>query len=346
MKKHIYLLILLIFIVFFFFGCGNGEENGEKEKSDNNEITTEQKKNEEIYGIDSLRIATGGTGGTYFPLGGNMAHVLKEMLNLDVSAITSHASIENMKLLHKKDVQLAFTQTDIAFFAKEGSMMFEGNKVEGVQAIGSLFPEAIQIITRADSGIKRVDDLKGKTVAVGKRESGTHIQAKQILELYGISLEDIDAKYVSFDDAATGLQDETMDAAFITAGVPTGAVEGLAATTEITIIPLDDKKLESFISKYPYYVKYTIPAGTYDDIETNIDTVAVKSMLVVDKDLPNELVYDITKTIFENKEKLGHVLGENINIESVLSGLTLDIHPGAKKYYDERGITKEEKHTP
>ncbi|MBO8178135.1 MAG: TAXI family TRAP transporter solute-binding subunit [Bacillus sp. (in: Bacteria)] len=291
--------------------------------------------------VDFISIVTGGTGGTYYPLGGIFAKLISDETDIEANAVTSGASAENMATLKAGDAEIAFTQSDIATYAVEGKLMFEGNKVENVKAIGTLYPETIQIVTTKKSGIKSVEDLKGKVVSVGEAGSGTRANAEQILEVHGLTLDDLQVRNLDFGDSTTGIQDGTIDAAFITAGTPTGAVEGLAATEDIVIVPIAEDKINEIIEKYPYYAKDEVPAGTYG-IEEAAPTVAVQAMLVVREDLSEDVVYNITKAIFDNAEEIAktHAKGEFIKAEDALQGLGVELHPGAKKYFDEKGISQ------
>ncbi|MBS4193679.1 TAXI family TRAP transporter solute-binding subunit [Lederbergia citri] len=337
-RKSLFLgAALIIMLSIFLTACGGS--NKESENKNGNKGTENADNGKKDYGIKFLSIATGGTGGTYYPLGGNFASMIQDATGIESNAVTSNASAENMALIKKKEVEVAFTQTDIATYASEGTMMFNGEKVDNVRGLGTLYPETIQIVTTSKSGIKSVEDLKGKSVSVGEAGSGTRANAEQILEMYGMTVDDVKARNLSFDDSTTGIQDGTIDAAFITAGTPTGAVEGLAATEDVVIVPLDADKIDALIDKYPYYAKETIPTGTYASVKNDIDTVAVQAMLVVQSDLTDDLVYDMTKAIFENTDKIGHAKGKLIKTENALNGMGIEIHPGAKKYFDEKGVS-------
>lgn len=334
-KRKIFLgTVLMLVLSLVLAACGGGG-NGDGDKESKGD-----KGDKKDYGIKFLSIATGGTGGTYYPLGGNFANLIKDATGVEANAVTSGASAENMALIKKEEVEVAFTQTDIATYATEGTRMFDGDKVENMKGLGTLYPETVQIVTTEKSGIKSVEDLKGKTVSVGESGSGTLANAEQILEVHGLTLDDIKARNLSFDDSTTGIQDGTIDAAFITAGTPTGAVEGLAATEKVVIIPLADDKIDALIDKYPYYAKETIQSGTYGS-DSEVNTVAVQAMLVVRDDLSDDLVYEMTKAIYENTDKIGHAKGELISAEKALDGMAIDLHPGAKKYFDEKGISSE-----
>ena len=203
-----------------------------------------------------------------------------------------------------------------------------------------MYPETIQIVTLADSGIESVEDLKGKKVSVGAPGSGT-MYAEQILEVHGMTMDDIQAQNLDFGESAGGLKDGNIDAAFITAGTPTGAVEEISATNDINIIPIEQEKVDALIEKYPYYAADTIAAGTYSGIEADVNTVAVMAMIAVSKDLSDDVVYDLTKGLYENVDKITHE-SRFISLESALDGIdTSLLHPGAEKYYSEKDLLSE-----
>ncbi|WP_134685724.1 TAXI family TRAP transporter solute-binding subunit [Brevibacillus migulae] len=286
-----------------------------------------------------LIIATGGTGGTYYPLGGGMADQITKNVGVTATAQSTGASAENMRLIRDQGADIAFTQSDIAEYANKGTAMFEQDgKIETFQAIGALYNETIQIVVSPDSGINTVADLKGKRVSVGAPGSGTEKNAEQILEAYGLKFEDVQLQRLSFADSAKAIQDGQLDAAFQTAGTPTAAITELAATKGVKIIPVDADKIDAIIAKYPFYTKDTIPGNTYQTVSQDVTTVAVKSMLVVRSDLSEDLVYKITKSIYENVDKLGHAKAKEIKLENALSGVSLPVHPGAKKFFDEKGV--------
>ncbi|MFS0673283.1 TAXI family TRAP transporter solute-binding subunit [Ornithinibacillus sp. 179-J 7C1 HS] len=289
-------------------------------------------------GSTQLSMLTGGTGGTYYPLGGEIAGIISDETDLDVTPSSSSASADNIAALQENEADIAFTQTDVMANAVEGTNSFEGNPVDNVLAIGSLYPETIQIVTTADSGITSVEDLAGKRVSVGAPGSGTYVNAQQILEIHGLDIEaDIEPQSLDFDESTDGLQDGNIDAAFITAGTPTGSVEGLAATTDITIVPIAQDKIDALVADYPYYAADTIPAGTYG-LESEVTTVAVLAMLAVTDSLSEDEVYEMTKAIYENADKITHAKGALITKESALDGIGIDFHPGAEKYFKEEGL--------
>jgi TRAP transporter TAXI family solute receptor len=325
---------LLVVLSMVLAACGGNSSEGTGGSTDKDSNAGESDKPEFIS------ILTGGTGGTYYPLGGAFANIISDETGIETNAETSGASAENMTTLKDNNAEIAFSQTDIAAYATEGKLMFESGKIDNVQAIGTLYPETIQIVTTEKSGIKSVADLKGKKVSVGAPGSGTNPNAEQILEMYGLTFDDIDKKDLSFDESTAGIQDGNIDAAFVTAGTPTGAVEGLSATEDIVIVPIEQDKIDALIEKYPYYIQDEVPTGTYGLAEA-VPTVAVQAMLVVRDDLSEDVVYDITKAIFENLDKVTHAKAKLIKAENALNGVGIDVHPGAQKYFDEKGITAE-----
>jgi uncharacterized protein len=331
-KKFLFTTAFLLAFSMILAACGNNETSSGSEEGNGESEKQEAPK--------FLSVLTGGTGGTYYPLGGSFAEIISDETGIDTNAETSGASAENMTTLKDGNAEIAFSQTDIAAYATEGKLMFEGNVVDNVQAIGTLYPETIQIVTTAKSGIKSVEDLKGKKVSVGAPGSGTNPNAEQILEMYDMTFEDIEKKDLSFDESTAGIQDGTIDAAFVTAGTPTGAVEGLSATEDIVIVPIEQDKIDALIEKYPYYIQDEVPKGTYG-LEAAVPTVAVQAMLVVRDDLSEDVVYDITKAIFENLDKVTHAKAKLIKAENALKGVGIDVHPGAQKYFEEKGIKAE-----
>lgn len=331
---------LLLLLALFLVACGDKDEgNKESEGSEGSEGS--ENADGDAEKPEFLSMLTGGTSGTYYPLGGAMAKIITDETDIQTDALSSNASADNVIALQEEDAELALVQTDVMADAVEGINAFDGNPVDNVLALGSLYPETIQIVTTKDSGIKSVEDLKGKKVSVGAPGSGTYINAKQILEVHGLSMDDIDASNLDFGESTGGIQDGNIAAAFITAGTPTGAVEGLSATADVTIVPIEQDKIDALIEKYPYYAADSIATDAYGFLEDEVNTVAVLAMIAVSKDLSEDVVYDITKAIYDNTDKIAHAKGEFITIESGLDGIGIDLHPGAAKYFKEQGIEVE-----
>ncbi|TFZ39471.1 TAXI family TRAP transporter solute-binding subunit [Soehngenia longivitae] len=330
MKKNLSLLLAMILIVSLVGGCSSGGDDTNGDAGS---------KPENIF----ISIATGGTGGTYYPLGGAIAKIFNENVEgVTANAQSTGASVENINLLSQGEAEVGFVQNDVTYYAWTGTETFQDKeKVTNIRGMAMLYPEVIQIIATKDSGIKSVEDLKGKKVAVGAPGSGTEVNARQILAEYGITYDDLGkADYLSFNEASDQLKNEQIDAAFVTAAIPTSAVTEVTQTADIVLVSLDKDKIESLKEKYPFYTEVTIPKDSYRNQTEDVVAAAVMAMLIVPEDLDEDLVYNMTKSIFENRQVIidTHDKGNDIKLETALEGMPIDLHPGAEKYYVEQGI--------
>ena len=333
MKKNKFLLFMVLSVFALILAACGGDDEESKDSTDTSTGSEDTATETPDYGVDFLSVLTGGTQGTYYPLGGTFAELITNETGVKATAEVSQASAANMTALQNGEGEVAFVQTDIAFYATEGIEMFK-EPIDTVSALGALYPETVQLVTLADSGIKSFEDLKGKKVSVGAPGSGTYANAEQLLGIHGLTMDDIEAQNLDFGESTDGLQSGQIDAAFITAGYPTSAVEALNATNPVTIIPVSAEKAADLIAKYPYYAVDTIPAGTYGLAE-EVPAVSVLAMLAVKKDLSEDLVYAMTKAIYDNTDKIAHAKGEFIKAETGLDGIGIEVHPGAQKYFDE-----------
>lgn len=318
LKKYSLLLVLLLAVGTILAACGNSDSGGDGEW------------------VKDVTILTGGEQGVYFPLGGAMARIISDNVEgVTATGVTSGASVVNSNDINDGKAELGLVQNDIAFYAHEGSNMFE-DVTNNFYGIATLYPEVVQIVTSADSGIQTVEDLRGKRVAVGDQGSGSEANAKQILDAHGITYDDLNIEFMSFGDAAGGIQDGNIDAAFITAGTPTGAIEALKASREVRIVSINPDKIKELTEKYPYYTHFDLPSSVYGT-SSDATTVAVQAMIIVSKSLPEDQVYEMTKAIFENLDVIEatHARGKDITLETALDGMSIELHPGAKRYFDE-----------
>ncbi|MDR1701393.1 MAG: TAXI family TRAP transporter solute-binding subunit, partial [Sporomusaceae bacterium] len=223
MKKHLWILVACLMVAVLVAGCGGGTADKKQEAA--------APAAEKVF----INIASGGTAGAYYPLGGALAEIMnKNIPGMNASAQSTGASVANINMLKDGQVDLAFIQNDITYYALNGTEMFKDKKVEGLKGIAVLYPETIQIMALESSGIKTVADIKGKRVAVGAAGSGTEANARQILEAHGITYNDISVQYLSFAEASDGIKDGNVDVGFVTAGFPTAAVQDLGASQKIT----------------------------------------------------------------------------------------------------------------
>ena len=286
-------------------------------------------------GKQFLNIATGGTAGTYYPLGGALAELLNQNIQgMNASAQSTGASVANVNMLKDGSVDIAFIQNDIAYYAAEGKEMFKDNKVESLRGLAALYPETIQFVTTQDKGIKSIADLKGKKVAVGASGSGAEANARQILNAYGITYDDIDVQYLSFGEAASALKDGNVDAGVVVAGFPTAAIQDLAANKSAQIVNIDPQVVEKLKAEYPYYTAMTIPAGTYPGQDADVSTVAVKCVIVTTDKMSDDLGGQVVKAIYEHLDRMkaAHAVGKYITKDTALEGMSIKMNAGAERY--------------
>ena len=289
----------------------------------------------------SLTLGTGGTTGTYYAVGGVMSTVLGDKLSLSSLTVTSTgASKANIQLIDDGEADLAIVQNDVMYYANTGTDLFEAEgKYDSFSAVCGMYDETVQLIT-TNANIKSVEDLKGKTVCVGDAGSGTEFNAKQVLDVYGLSFDDIKVVNASFGDSTDSLKDGKIDAAFIVAGAPTTAVVDLSTSADVYIIDIDDEHSSKLMEDYPFYTKTTIPAGTYDGQEEDAQTVSVRATLIASNELSEDVVYELVKAMFDNKDALiaGHEKFNNLKLEEATAGISVPFHAGAVKYFQEQNI--------
>ena len=291
----------------------------------------------------STGIATGGTSGTYYSFSNTLAQTMnskyKDQLNLTVES--TGASKANIQLVDGGDDDIAIVQNDVMYYAYSATDMFEGEKpINTFSAIASCYPEAIQIVS--NKNINSISELKGKKVSVGDAGSGTEFNAKQILGVYGIDIEnDIVKNNQSFADSCDSIKNGTIDAAFVTAGAPTAAVSELATSYDFNILSIDNDKLNQLLSQYKYYTKEVIPANTYSCVKNNVTTVAVMATFIANNKVSEDTIYTFTKSLFEDKNEFQHPKAALLDPNRGISGISIPFHPGAKKYYEEIGLKVE-----
>lgn len=286
-------------------------------------------------------LATGGTGGTYYPFGGAIANIWNTKIeNMNVTAQATGASAENLRLINKGEAEYAIVQNDVMDYAYNGTDLFAGEKLANIMTIGTLYPEVVQIAVSKDSGIKSIADFKGKRISVGDAGSGVEFNAKQIMEGYGLTFDDIKKSNLSFKESAEGIQNGTLDGCFVTAGVPNAALQELAFTAGLTLVPVDGEAAKKICEKYGYYTQTTIPGGTYKGTDDDTPALAIKATLAVSSKLDEQTVYEMTKALFENLDELAtaHAKGKEVSAKAAVTGVSVPFHPGAKKYFKEIGL--------
>ncbi|MEM7711834.1 MAG: TAXI family TRAP transporter solute-binding subunit, partial [Pseudomonadota bacterium] len=250
---------------------------------------------------DQLSIATGGTGGVYFPMGGGLAEVINNHVEgFSATAEVTGASVENMGLIATGDADLAIALADTVQQAYEGTGRFDGQQLAMTRAIGSLYANIVQIVTTADSGIESLADLAGKRVSVGAPGSGTEVNAQTLMEANGLSFDDITAERLNFNETADALANGDIDAGFWSVGAPTSSILNLATTNDIRMISLTEDQIAAAEAADPVFAPLSLPGGTYEGVADDVTTVGVPNVLVVSSEMDEETVYQITKAMYEN----------------------------------------------
>jgi TRAP transporter TAXI family solute receptor len=307
-------------------------------------------------------IATGGTGGTYYPLGGVLAQAMSnKVADIIVTAQSGNASVANCNLIGAHEIESAFVQNNVAFAAYTGTAQFEGKPVKNIRGIASLYPETIQIVARADAGITTASDLKGKKLVPGDMGSGTEVDCQNVLKGYNLTYKDFaNVDWLGFSGAAQRLKDKQADVAFITAGWPTSSITELATQTGVQLVAIEPEMVKKLIELYPFYAPVTIPAGTYPGVDKDVPTITTMAQWVVDAKVSDDVVYQLTRALWEKGKFVlrksegqaadapsgaeimaqAHEKGKDVTLATALSGMAIPLHPGAEKFYREKGLIK------
>lgn len=296
---------------------------------------------EDVGDMDAefITIATGGSSGVYYQIGATMADLLAEELGSDTSVQATGASAENINLITDDNAELAFTMGDATVQAVEGTGPFEDDPRDGLLAIAALYPNTVQLIASESSGIESVEDLEGRTVAVGDLGSGVELNSQMVLGAYDMDYDDIDADYLDYAEATDQMANGHVEALFATSGLPNPALTELETSTDFNVIPIDGDGRDNLLSEYEFFEEATIPADTYQD-QDDVETVSVTNHLLASAELSEDAVYDITQALFENLDSIhnSHTEAENITLDSVAEGLVVPLHPGAEQYYQEQDV--------
>ena len=284
-------------------------------------------------GSGSLVWDAGGTGGTYFPLSNEVKQIVESETDFSLQVRSTGASVENVGSLADGSADFALIQNDIASFAKngEGIDAFEGNAVESLRGVGTLYPETITVVTPGDSDIGSISDLSGATINTGDLGSGTQVDALTILEAVGVS--DFTEQNTDFSQAAEQIQNGDIDAAFIVGGWPVGAIAELAETSSIGIVAIDGEERQQVKEAASFFADDEIPGGTYAGIEEAKPTVAVQAMIASTTEVSEDTVETVTAALFDNVSDLT-IKTEFITPDSALEGMPIELHPGAAAYFE------------
>ncbi len=289
-----------------------------------------------------ITVATGPTSGLYYPIGGAFSNVIKKA-GYKASAQATGASVENINLILQEDADLAITMSDSVAQAYDAFGAYEGKKpAKTLRALLGLYPNYVQIVTTEKTGIKKFEDLKGKRVGVGAPNSGVELNARMMYEAHGMSYDDSKVDYLNYGEAIDQMKNGLVDAVFVTSGIPNATIMELGTVAKTVLIPIEGKALENLKKKYPFFVEATIPADTYDTAK-DTTTATVRNIMLIRESLPDDVVYDIAKNVFENMKDIqaSHsTAAKHISLENSQIGVKIPFHNGAIKYYKEKGIIK------
>ncbi|MGY6565033.1 MAG: TAXI family TRAP transporter solute-binding subunit [Halomonadaceae bacterium] len=293
-----------------------------------------------LAAAQQLSIATGGTGGVYYPIGGGFAEMInKHIEGASATAEVTGASVENMGLIMRGDADLALALADTVYQAYNGTGDFEGRQIENTRALASVYPNAVQLVTLADSDIQSLEDLRGKRVSVGAPGSGTELNARALLEANGITYDDFRPQRLNFNETADAIRDGDIDAGFWSVGPPTSSILNLAATRSIRLIGFSEEEIENAREVEPTFAAYELRAGMYDGMDEAVQTISIPNVLVVNADMDEELAYELTKLLFENIDELiaVHPAANDTTVEFSIDSTPVPFHDGALRYYEEVG---------
>ena len=337
MKKFLALMMMIV-MAFTVAACGGG---GDK-KADNKAAAGKVDRSKEF-----ITVLTGPTSGIYFPIGGAFSKVVGEM-GYKTSATATGATAENINAILTGKGEMAIAMSDSVIQAVEAFGAYQGKpKAENLRAMMGLWPNVCQIVTTKDSGITKFTDLKGKRVGVGAPNSGVELNARMMFEAHGMTYKDAKVDYLSYGEAIDQIKNGQCDVAFVTSGLGNATIKELGTAKEIVFVPVEGEALKKLTAKYPFYVEWKIPKETYG---TKVDTTtaAVMNIMLVSKNLSDDVVDDLLTGIYSQKglETIGasHATAKReIKPETALRGIkgtSVKLHPGAEKYYKEKGMLK------
>ncbi len=288
--------------------------------------------------IDFITIAAGGTSGPYYQIGATISQVFQSALGSDSSVQATGASVENVNLIADGGAELAFAMGDATRQAMEGTGPFEGDSHPDLLAVTALYPNFVQIVTTADSGITSVNDLAGRRVGVGDVNSGVELNAQMILEAHDMTYDDIEEDFLSYSEAIDQMKNGQVDAAFVTSGLPNASVLDLVTTADVVIVPIEGEGMAKLLELYPFFSENVVPGGLYDEAD-DVPTASIMNQLLISSALSDDQAYEITKAFWENIDQIqgSHNAAQQITLDSIMDGLVPDLHPGAIRYYEEVG---------
>jgi TRAP transporter TAXI family solute receptor len=295
------------------------------------------------HGAQVYSVVTGPVGGPMYAISGAWAEIVnKNLKGYQLTNQVGGGSVYTMKILANGQADFAMVGNDVAMYGYKGTEAFAGKPVKDARAVAALYLESFQIVVKASSSIKVISDLKGKRVTVGPPASGTQLASERLLPILGLKMTDFKKLELGFNESAEYLRDGNADAAVYQTGIPYGPVVDISVIQPVNVLTLPKNAIQEINKKFPFYVSTTIPKTTYKGMEQDAQSVAVKMLLLASSKVANGDVYAMTKALFDHLDRMraGHKMGESITLEGALVGVTIPLHPGAEKYYREKGLLK------
>ncbi len=288
----------------------------------------------------SFLMGTGSATGNYYSFGSVLAQVINKHTGANITVGATGGSVENVRLLKKAENEMALIQTDVNSYALNGIEQFaKSGPVGNYSAVTACYPEMVQMVVSKASGIKSVADMRGKRICVGAVGSGYEVAARQILGIYGMNYDDIDERFLSQSEGKNALQDGQIDGFFMCSGYPNANVTELSLTGKIDVLSIDEEHLKLLGEKYPFYAPFTTPDDQYN-LGHSVTSVAVMSMMVVLNEISADDVYAMTKAIYDYLPEIQKLnkKGNYMSLEGAFRGIPGNIHPGAARFYEEKGL--------
>jgi TRAP transporter TAXI family solute receptor len=292
----------------------------------------------------NLSFPTAAPSGALYPLGAGIANLWNTRLdNVNTSVQSSNGGVQNLNLLQSKEAQVSFAVSSITYEALHGQRGFAGRAYGDVRVLAGLYYNPNQVVVREDSGVTKLADLKDKRFAPGSAGGTTEVESRVHFTAAGLKYpEDIKAQFVGFNESIDLMRNRQLDGAWIMAGIPTAAVTEMC-TAGGKLLGMESGLIKKIQEEYPWYSEFVIPAGTYENQPEDVRTTAVKMLLLTDASMPEDLIYALTKTLWENLGELGkaHPVMKTVMSAMAVSDLSgIPLHPGAERYYREAGVLK------
>ncbi|WP_240373997.1 TAXI family TRAP transporter solute-binding subunit [Bacillus piscicola] len=333
MKQKTLVFMLLAGLLVAVAGCSEDSStsaNGDEGSSD----------------VLNIELSTATTTGNFYPMGAALANIWNDEVDgVKVASQSSDGSVQNLNLMQEGSIKMGLSTLGVLYNAYNGTDQFEGREFKDVRVVSTLFSDAGQVVVKKDSGVESVEDLVGKSFVPGAPGSGAKDLTEVIFEAYDMTIDDTKAQFVGYSQATDLMRDGKAIGAQVMSALPTSAVIEMLSTTDSEIISLTDEAIEKLTEEHSWLVEYTISSDVYDELDKDIQTVAQPSVLIASKDMPEDVIYELTKAMWENLEPLHNTIAasKTMELENATKRIAdIPLHPGAEKYYKEKGVLQEQ----